>query len=133
MWFKVGKKTKNKSIYDDCAVNDFQLENLINNHVPFLLFYVSVLQDSTNEMLNNLSQDSILKNCVQKMQVVADMSQLRKKLKNIPANQPVVLICQDGVKSSRLAYQLRKKNFVNMFFVEGGMEKLLHSINNEKT
>lgn len=61
--------------------------------------------------------------------------QAHKELLNrkFRAVDPVVVLCDDGVKSKRLADELGDFGFINCFFVEGGFAHLQRSIRESKS
>lgn len=39
--------------------------------------------------------------------------------------QPIVLICDKGFVSKKIAQELQNKGFINVYFIEGGLKGLL--------
>jgi len=106
------KKNKDQ---DDLSISVFQLENLIDNTVPFLFFHLSS-KHKIHERADKFIKHSktLTKNNIKAM---------LKKEEDI--FKPIVLICEKGNKSHLLARYLKKQGFVNVFFVEGGIRSLL--------
>lgn len=97
----------------------FQLENLVHNRVPFLLLN---LGPSLVPLYT-----SIYKLHIENHEILADESQAIKVLEDmkIPLDAALVLICEDGQKSSRILVQLEKKAYTNVFLMDGGYQQLM--------
>lgn len=98
---------------DDYAIEVFQLENLIDNRIPFLFFGLF-----SQEMEQSLYSKA--KHYSHHLQIFSE-AEIEKQLKTKNKDMPVVLICEDGKRSQILAGQLQKKGFTNVFFIEGGL------------
>ena len=97
----------------------FQFENLVKNRIPFLLltldvdfenFYSGIYQRHLQEQIVSVTEDQIKNYVVEKQ---------------IPPHHSILIICRDGKKSSRLAYDLEKKGFLNCYSVQGGFQQLV--------
>lgn len=100
---------------DDYAIELFQLDNLIDNRVPFLFF--GLLKQKPNSYPAKI--DHYMKHAV-----IISEAEVEKQLTEKDKGTPVVLICEDGKRSQVLAGQLQKKGFTNVFFVEGGLQSV---------
>ncbi|MDE0518176.1 MAG: rhodanese-like domain-containing protein [Bdellovibrionales bacterium] len=106
---------KEKADYSSIEV--FQLENLINNQIPFLFFNLSphfLVKDYGNFV------SSVLK----LSQAVTEQD-VKKKLENTDKSKPIILICEKGSQSCSLAQHLQKKGFINTFFIKDGIMSLI--------
>ncbi|MES2802761.1 MAG: rhodanese-like domain-containing protein [Bdellovibrionota bacterium] len=97
----------------------YQLNNLIENRVPFLFF--------------NFGPDvgpwykSIQKLHVEAWQVMLDESQIQAELdsRKIPKDFAVLLLCPDGKQSVRIAEDLEKKGYTNVYLIDGGYQQMV--------
>lgn len=97
----------------------FQLENLIQNRVPFILL--------------NLGPSlvplyiSVFKMHLENHEILTDESLAIKTLEEMkaPLDAALVLICEDGLKSSRLLIELEKKSYSNVYLMDGGYQQLM--------
>lgn len=97
----------------------FQLENLIHNRVPFILL--------------NLGPSlvplyiSIYKMHVENHEILTDENQALKILEEmkIPLDAALVVLCENGEKSSRVVMQLEKKAYSNVFLMDGGYQQMM--------
>lgn len=93
-------------------IQSFQLDNLIQNQVPFSLFYLS-----QKEKFQKVLPDS-----AQKLLKLSQSVQEDDLLQGSFSDQPVVLVCEDGCLSRKLSSKLLKK-WTNIFYLEGGLLK----------
>lgn len=97
----------------------YQLNNLIENRVPFLFF--------------NLGPDvgpwykSMQKLHVEAWQVMLDENQIQHELdsRKIPKDFAVLLLCPDGKQSVRIAQDLEKKGYTNVYLIDGGYQQMV--------
>ena len=94
------------------VIQSFQLNNLIQNQVPFSLFCLS-----QKEKLPSALSDS-----AQKLLKLSQSVQEEDLLQRSFGDQPVVLICEDGLLSRKLSLKLLKK-WTNVFYLKGGLLK----------
>jgi rhodanese-related sulfurtransferase len=50
------------------------------------------------------------------------MSAIINNLKNIPADKPIIIVCQGGVRSAKVANMLNRNGFVNSVNLDGGLK-----------
>lgn len=95
----------------------FQLSNLLRNKVPYSLFCVDF---STPDELSGELQKILLPS------IPCSSESLPKQIREMKLSleHPLVLLCQNGVKSHELALQLIEQGFVNVYFVRGGWDVL---------
>ena len=48
------------------------------------------------------------------------MSSIMENLNNIPDDKPIITICQRGVRSTKVAYMLKRNGFINSVNLDGG-------------
>lgn len=94
----------------------FQIENLMINQMTFVLFDLRKQPEVRNEpkafwaRAQNVAPHDVV-------------TQAKSKLES--PDQPLLLLCNDGQVSSRVAADLVKEGFHNLFVIEGGYQKLL--------
>ena len=114
---KMLKWIHKKEKADYSSIEIFQLENLINNNIPFLFF--------------NLSPHFLVKDCgdftssVLKLSKTSTKSEIKKHLKQTDKSKPIILICEKGNQSRALAQHLQKEGFINAFFIKDGIMSLI--------
>ena len=91
----------------------FQLMNLIQNQVPFSLFYLGDHSNLTDDSNHSLETKMVL----QKATKIKNSALLKLRL---PVDQPIILICKDGLSSQKIAQDLSKK-YKNVFYLKGGI------------
>lgn len=111
-WLPNTSQKKDVSLDDYGAIDSFQLDNLIQNKVPFSFFYLSQTKRSQKPL--SLSVQNLLK----LSQSITEQDLLTRSL----GDNPVVLICEDGKLSRNLSLKLLKK-WTNVFYLEGGLLK----------
>lgn len=95
----------------------FQLEGLIRNQIPFLLLDLrSKTLPTASKKLEGLLINGEKTDIANAENFLID--------KNIAQEHPVVLICDNGKSSKKLAKSLRKKGRVNVYVVNGGAKVL---------
>ena len=100
------------SAQENYAINFFQLENLIDNRVPFLFFaFLQKKPDQYSTKVNDYIKQAL----------IVSEAEMKQKLKTKNRDTSVVFICEDGKRSRVLAGEMQKKGFTNVFFVEGGL------------
>lgn len=97
----------------------FQFDNLVQNRVPFVLL-------NLGPSLASL-YISVFKMHIENHEILTDENQAVKKLEEMkaPLDAAIVLICDDGTKSSRLLIQLETKGYSNVYLMDGGYQQLM--------
>lgn len=97
----------------------FQFDNLVQNRVPFVLL-------NLGPSLASL-YISVYKMHIENHEISTDENQAIKVLEEmkVPLDAAIVLICEDGIKSSRLLIQLETKGYSNVFLMDGGHQQLM--------
>ena len=102
---------------DEQLLDFFQLEGLIRNQVPFLLLD---LREKNLPVLSDKAQKLVKgSEAVGPKEVEAYL-----KDKQVSEIQPIVLVCAKGKSSRRLARELQKKSWLNVYALAGGFEQL---------
>lgn len=98
----------------------FQLENLITTPARFRLFDLRADKKTIHPGVDRLLAGAV--------QVTSDnfLGQVRQE--KLPLDFPLILICETGDHSKRLAAQLEKSGHTNVYVVEGGAEGLLSEL-----
>jgi rhodanese-related sulfurtransferase len=100
-------------------ISFFQLDNLINNRVPFFFYnmsesiapwYTSVTRMHVQTYETLISSDSVLNNLIEK---------------NAPKDYAIVLLCRDGKESEQLMFVLEKNAYTNVYVVNGGYQQIV--------
>ena len=97
------------------ALNKYQLKNLLERNVHFGFFQ---LEDPS------LDYGAELKFLLAKASKIKE-EELFSKLDAQNLEQPLVLVCNQGLISSRMAKKLQDKGFINAYFIQGGVKGLL--------
>ena len=104
-------------------MNWFQLDNLIQNQIPFSFFY---LEDDF--VHNNKNKESALSQKNLKLSHILAQAQSIKPQAllelDISSEKPIVLICEDGTVSQKHALKLLKK-WTNVFYIKEGIQGYL--------
>ncbi len=102
---------------DDSALyglNRFQLQNLVNKNIHFGFFQLEDFSGHLDPGAERLKQKAKRKS----------ERALLMELKDQDLKQPLVLICDKGLVSKEMARKLRERGFVNVYFVDGGIQAL---------
>jgi rhodanese-related sulfurtransferase len=95
------------------TIGRYQLENLQRQAVPFLFLDLRASQARGGEARGHeLLKGSV---AVESQEVVAYVKAL-----GVPPSHPIVIICEQGIKSMDAARVLEQNSFMNVFVVEGG-------------
>ena len=97
----------------------YQLDNLINNRVPFLFFNMA---ESLIPWYSSLN-----KRHLETYEVVTAENEALSILeaKSVSLDQAIVVLCQDGKASLRVYNQLIKKSYTNVYVVDGGYQQIV--------
>lgn len=105
----------------------FQFDNLVRNRVPFLLLRTAVDVESVYGVMEkmHLRNYSMILNPL-------DLSQAEVALKERQARKedPIVVLCDSGSESLKLAQELVKIGHLNVYYVPGGWQSLKEEISN---
>jgi rhodanese-related sulfurtransferase len=93
------------------VIGKYQLENLLSKRVPFLFFDLSLNSDSSPLLQSSLRLKP---------------DEVEGHLKNVNAafEAPIVLICEDQLRSNLLGDALTTRGYVNVYVVRGGIAGL---------
>lgn len=97
------------------ALNRFQLKNLVDKNISFSFFQ---LEDFSVDV------DSLTKRILLKAEKKTG-DELLLCLKKQDSSHAIVLICERGDISRKMAQNLRDKGFINAYFIKGGLIALL--------
>lgn len=100
-------------------INFFQLDNLINNRVPFIFYNLST---SIAEWYNSVNKMHVqnYEKLVQEGEVLTDL-----QTNKVPKDFAIVLLCPDGQLSMKLYAELQKLAYTNVYVVDGGYQQLV--------
>jgi rhodanese-related sulfurtransferase len=99
----------------------YQLENLADQRVPFLLIDMAAAGGpGTTEDLARLAPRAV------RLTALEIPDYLRSSGSAFSPDLPIVLLCEDGKRSMKLAQKLaREGDYKNVYVVEGGWAELL--------
>lgn len=97
----------------------YQLDNLINNRVPFL--FINMAQ-SLVPYYNSVSRVH-----VQTHERLCNVENAWSEIiaSGIPLHGAIVLLCQDGRASMRMSEQLEKNSYTNVYVINGGYQQIV--------
>lgn len=98
---------------DVSLIGPYQLENLQKNKVGFLFLDLDASRALAHHAL-----------LVGSEAVAVDQVLEFVKQRSLGANQPIVLICENGARCLTIAHLLEENSYINVFVVEGGKEAL---------
>jgi rhodanese-related sulfurtransferase len=99
------------------GIGFFQFDNLVKNKVPCVYF---VFDCKIETICNQQELEHIRRYQLNHLQPFEELEE--KKYRKI---DPILCLCEDGLKSKSLADELSLQGFINAYFVEGGLVKLL--------
>jgi rhodanese-related sulfurtransferase len=99
----------------------YQLENLAAQRVPFLLIDLAAAEPPTPNPLPQLAPQCVRLPAAE----IVDFLRSRDSSPDLP----IVLLCEDGKRSIKLAQKLAKDgDFTNLYVFEGGWAALLGGV-----
>ncbi|MGZ3724627.1 MAG: rhodanese-like domain-containing protein [Pseudobdellovibrio sp.] len=100
-------------------INFYQLDNLINNRVPFMFYNMS---SSLTDWYTSVSRMHVTNHelLVKPDEVLSDVGQ-----KKVPKDYAIVLLCNDGRTSIKLSSELEKLAYTNVYVVNGGYQQIV--------
>ncbi len=100
---------------DVLRIGEYQLRNLLQNRVQF--FYINLSSDTESET----SKHELLQSS---RKVSADALSETLRQWGAAPDAPIVLICENGLKSMAAALELAQDSYINVFVFEGGTQSL---------
>ncbi len=100
-------------------IDFFQLDNLIQNRVPFLFIN---LGPEIMSWYSSLSKQHLEKSLFASLE---DQILPALETQKIVEHTAIVLLCLDGVRSSVLSVDLEKKGYTNVYVIDGGYQQLM--------
>lgn len=98
----------------------FQFENLIKNRIPFTLINLDVnLENFFREKFYQSYMESQMHKCNPE-EIMNRFAEL-----NLPKDQALVLLCEDGNKSLKIFKDLSALGYSNVYYVPQGFKQLL--------
>ena len=94
-----------------------QLKNLIDKNIHFHFFQLedfSIVYEKEAALLLKKAKR------VEKGKLVLE-------LRDQDRQQPIVLICEGALISKQVFQELRQKGFINVYFIDGGLKKLMET------
>lgn len=99
------------------ALGFFQFDNLIRNKIPFLLLTTNVDLEAHFGALERQHLQSY--SVVLEDFSLASVEQVLRE-KQTGKEHPIVMLCENGKKSEKLAKALSGQNYMNVYFFAGG-------------
>ncbi len=116
---------------DAIGIGFFQFDNLVRNRIPFCLFLLSV---DCAKIYKGPELEHILRySLTSDLNFSAEAAQAELQKRKFRPMDPVVIVCDDGLASKKVADSLGTLGFINCFFVEGGFAQLQQSIHESKS
>lgn len=102
------------------SINSFQFNNLVQNRVPFLIVNLGV---HLAHQYRGLEKMHIERHSVETSEenALKDITSL-----NIKFDHALVVICQDGFKSQKIASLIEQKGFINVYTLKNGYNELMN-------
>jgi rhodanese-related sulfurtransferase len=97
----------------------YQLSNLVENRVPFLFLNLSTNIADWFTLMAKMH--------VEVWQVMLSESQIEAELhqRQIPKDFAIVILCPDGKQSEKIAADLEKKGYTNVYLIDGGYQQMV--------
>ena len=114
-----------RSASDQNIIGKFQVINLLSQRVQFEIFCVEPLPADIKQ---KLTQDPAFTSLLAQMQIFEGSEQLLEEFKSTPARQkdaPVMLLCNTGKKSAKLAAKIAKLGYKNLYILNTGLQELI--------
>ena len=100
-------------------LNFYQLDNLINNRVPFMFYNMTESLVSWYSSVNRMHLETYEARLAYE-QIINDLT-----IKKVPKDYAVVLLCHDGTTSLELYKQLDSLSYTNVYVVDGGYQQIV--------
>jgi rhodanese-related sulfurtransferase len=102
------------------SIGFFQFDNLIKNRIPFILINL------TEKPVQIYSQ-SLYQQHLTQVEVITTSAQVLPSLnlRQHPKHEALLVICHDGSASPGIAQELEQSGYLNVFYVEGGLNTLM--------
>ena len=97
------------------SIGRFQLSNLISQQLSFVFFDFRKKVEKVESLQGLISRAE----CVSDHQVAAILES-----RSIDKSMPIVLLCENGRRSSKLAKQLEKQQYQNVYVIARGFKGL---------
>jgi rhodanese-related sulfurtransferase len=99
-------------VSEPLKIGRYQLENLLRNGVRFQFFDLSEDVTSQHELLTGS----------RKLRAESALEEINAM--NLSKDAPIVLICENSVKSMDVARRLEQNSYLNVYVFEGGRASL---------
>ncbi len=101
-------------------INFFQLDNLINNRVPFMFYNMSA--HSVRDWYQSVSRNHVetYEKLLPEDKILVDID-----LNKLPKDYAIVLLCQNGEASLQFSKNLTQLAYTNVYVVDGGYQQMV--------
>lgn len=107
------------------SIGYFQFDNLVRGRVGFVFLNFGVNTSAVYPHIFKMHLENRLLQLPEGELINASPEQVLSAMTTHPKESAIVLLCQDGVRSSEVAKVLESAGFINAFYVHGGWEQLL--------
>lgn len=102
----------------------FQFDNLVKNRIPFFFLRTAVDIESSFGLMEKMH--------IRNFSIILDQLDLPRaetalKERQAQKDSPVLVLCEDGVKSLELAKKLCEQDYMNVYYVLDGVKGLTRS------
>ncbi len=114
--YSTGQKTESGYIN---KIGFYQFDNLVQGRIPFM--FLNLSHDVSNWY------NSIYKLHIETYQVCLKEADIEQELKTrqIPLDFAILVLCDDGQKSEKIAQNLHKKGYTNVYMINGGYQQMM--------
>ncbi len=114
--YNTGYKTETGYIN---KIGFYQFDNLVQGRIPFMFLNLSTDVSSW--------YNSIYKLHIETYQVCLKEADIEQELKTrqIPLDFAILVLCDDGQKSEKIAQNLHKKGYTNVYMINGGYQQMM--------
>lgn len=117
------------------SIGFFQFDNLVKGRVPFLFVNLNIDTKALYPHIYKMHLERMLLNIPDRNIEVMEPAEIVSIIQDqkLPAHQAIVILCDNGERSEQIARALEAANYVNVFVIAGGWQKLLTEQQNPKT
>lgn len=107
----------------------FQFDNLIRNRIPFLLLRTDIDVESAFGVMEklHLRNYSLILNPLDYVEAEAALKERQARKED-----PIVVLCDNGRESLRLAQKLTEQGHLNVYYILGGWQSFLEEMKAEQ-
>jgi rhodanese-related sulfurtransferase len=107
------------------SIGFFQFDNLIKARIGFVFINLGVDTSAVYPHIYKMHLEANLLTLPEGDLTTLSTENLVTALKNHAKDSAIIVLCQDGVKSSEVATALESDGFLNVFDIKGGWTQIL--------